>query len=192
MISTAFYRHPFYCHVVIGFAISSPDNSIQLDTTHMIWTINYCNNWNKFYKKKTAHSLLTDWGRVRHIFVSKLTTIGSGYGLSPGRLQATIWTNAGILLIGPFETSFNEILIEMYTFSFKKMHLKMSSGKWRVLCLGLNVLIQVQGTVLHALLSLLGDFPLGLPQTRTFSMYFSHQMNWFVLERLFEKLHSIY
>ena len=32
------------------------------------------------------------------------------------------------------------MLIEIHTFSFKKIHLKMSSGKWRPLCLGLNVL----------------------------------------------------
>ena len=30
--------------------------------------------------------------------------------------------------------------IEIYTFSFKEMHLKMLSGKWRPFCLGLNVL----------------------------------------------------
>ena len=31
----------------------------------------------------------------------ELTIIGSDNGLSPGRCQAIIWTNAGILLIGP-------------------------------------------------------------------------------------------
>ena len=74
--------------------------------------------------------LLTHWGRVTHICVSKLTTIDSDNGLSPDRRQAIIWTNAGILLIGPLGTNFNEILIEINTFSFKKMHLKMS-WKWR-------------------------------------------------------------
>ena len=78
-------------------------------------------------------------GRVTHICVSKLTTIGSDNGLSPGRRQANIWTNAGILLIGPLGTNFIEILIRIQTFSFKKMHLKMSSAKWRPFCLGLNV-----------------------------------------------------
>ena len=58
---------------------------------------------------------------------------------SPGRRQAIIWTNAGILLIGPLGTNFSELLIEIQTFSFKKMHLKMSSVKWRPFCLGLNV-----------------------------------------------------
>ena len=84
---------------------------------------------------------LTHWGRVTHICVVKLTIFGSDNGLSPGRRQAIIWTNAGILLIGPLGTNFIEILIGIQTFSFKKMHLKMSSEKWRPFCLGLNVLM---------------------------------------------------
>ena len=83
---------------------------------------------------------LTHWGRVTHICVSKLPIIGLDNGLSPGRRQAIIWTNDGLLLIGPLETNFSEILIEIHTLSFKEMHLKMSSGKWRPFCLGLNVL----------------------------------------------------
>ena len=83
---------------------------------------------------------LTHWGRVTHIYVGRLTIIGPDNGLSPGRRQAIIWTNAGILLIGHLGTNFSEILINIYTFSFKKMHLKMSSGNWRASCLGLNVL----------------------------------------------------
>ena len=83
---------------------------------------------------------LTHWGRVTHICVSKLTIIGSDNGLSPGRRQAIIWTNTGILLIGPLGTNFSEILIEILIFSFKKMRLKVSSAKRRPFCLGLNVL----------------------------------------------------
>ena len=83
---------------------------------------------------------LTHWGRVTHICVSKRTIIGSDNGLSPSRRQAIIWTNAGILLIGPSGTNFSEILIEIITFSLKKMRLKVSSAKWRPCCLGLNVL----------------------------------------------------
>ena len=83
---------------------------------------------------------LTHWGRVTHICVSKLTIIGSDNGLSPGRRQAIIWTNAGILLIRPLGTNFNEILIEILTFSLMKMRLKVSSAKWRPFCLGFNVL----------------------------------------------------
>ena len=86
-----------------------------------------------------SNVVLTHWGRVT-ICVSKLTIIGSDKGLSPGRCQAIIWTNAGILLIGPLGTDFSVILIEIYSFSFKKMLLKMSSAKWRGFCPGLNIM----------------------------------------------------
>ena len=69
-----------------------------------------------------------------------ITINGSDNGLSPERRQAITQTNARILLIGPLGTDFSKILIEIYTFSFRKMHLKMLSGKWRQLCLSLNVL----------------------------------------------------
>ena len=83
-----------------------------------------------------------------------LTIIGSNNGLSPGRRQAIIWTNAGILLIEPLGTNFSEILVGIQIFTFKKMRLKMSSAKWRPFCLGLNVsnvcgcLVKYDGTTL--------------------------------------------
>ena len=77
---------------------------------------------------------------MTHICVSKQTIIGSENGLSPGRRQAIIWTNAGVLLIGTLGTNFNEILIEIRKFSFKKMGLNVSFAKWQSFCLGLNVL----------------------------------------------------
>ena len=67
---------------------------------------------------------------MRHICVNKVTIIGSDNGLSLGRRQAIIWSNAGKLLIGHLETNFSEIVIKIQTFSFRKMRLKMSSGKW--------------------------------------------------------------
>ena len=72
--------------------------------------------------------------------VGNLTIIGSDNGLSPGRRQAITWTNVGISLIEPIGTNFSEMLIEIHTFSFKKIHLKMSSAKWRPISVGLNVL----------------------------------------------------
>ena len=59
---------------------------------------------------------LIHWGRVTHICIGNLTIIGSDDGLSPSRRQAIIWTNAGILLIGPLGTNFGEISIEIQTF----------------------------------------------------------------------------
>ena len=95
-----------------------------------------CHNENN----NSLSCILTHWGRVTHICVSKLTIIVSDNGLSPGRRQDIIWPNTGILLIWTSGTNFSEILNEIRTFSFKKMHLKMSSGKWRPSCLSLNVL----------------------------------------------------
>ena len=77
---------------------------------------------------------------MTHICISKLSIFGSDNGLSPDRRQAIIWTNAGILLIGPLGTNFSETLIEILTSSVKKMRMKVLSAKRRQFCLGLNVL----------------------------------------------------
>ena len=82
------------------------------------------------------NSLLTHWGRVTYICVSKLTIIGSDNGLSPDRRQAIIWTNAGISLFGTLETNFSKISIWIKILSIKETDLKMSSGKCRPFCLG--------------------------------------------------------
>ena len=66
---------------------------------------------------------------MTHICVSKLTIIGADNDLSPGRRQAIIWTNAGILLIGPLRTNFSEIAIGILTYLLKKIRLKMSFAK---------------------------------------------------------------
>ena len=93
------------------------------------------------FKALNAFNLiLTHWGRVTHICVSKLTIIGSYIGLSPDRRQAIIWTHAGLLLIGPLGTNLSGILIEIQTFSVKKMRLKVSSAKLRPFFIGLNEL----------------------------------------------------
>ena len=82
----------------------------------------------------------THWGRATPPFVSNLPIIGSDNGLSPGRYQAIIRTNAGILLIEPLGANFSEILMVIHAFSFTKLYLKLSSAIWQSFCLGLNVL----------------------------------------------------
>ena len=62
---------------------------------------------------------LSHCGRDTQMCVSKLTIMGSNNGLSPGRRQVIIWINAEILLIELLWT-YSEILIEIYTFSFKE------------------------------------------------------------------------
>ena len=69
------------------------------------------------------------WSRVPRIYlyVSKMTIFGLDNCLSFGQHQAVIWTNAG--LIRTLAANFSEILSEISTFSFKKMHMKMSPTK---------------------------------------------------------------
>ena len=84
---------------------------------------------------------LTRWGRLTHICVSQLNIIGSNNDLSPGRRQAIIWLNAGILKIRTLGANFGDILSEINTFLFNKKHLKTSSEKCLAFCLGLSVLM---------------------------------------------------
>ena len=67
-------------------------------------------------------------------------SIGSDNGLAPIRRQAIILTYAGLLSTGTLPTNFTEILIKIQNFSFMKMHMKISSAKWRPFCLSLNEL----------------------------------------------------
>ena len=92
---------------------------------------------------------LPHWGQMTHISVSKLTINGSDNGLSHGRRQPIIWTNAWVLLIGPLGINISGISIEIYIFSFKKMHFKLLSGNWWQICLGLNVLNKWQGVSIN-------------------------------------------
>ena len=74
-------------------------------------------------------NVLTHWGRVTHICVSKLSINGSDNGLWPGQCEAIIRINAGNLLIGPFITNFSKILIEIHiNFDSRKYILKWRLG----------------------------------------------------------------
>ena len=68
--------------------------------------------------------------------------IGPDNGLSPIRRQAIIWTNDGMLLIGPLGTNSSAILIKIQIFLLNNMRLKMSAVKWRTFCPGSNLLMQ--------------------------------------------------
>ena len=127
--------HPIFNPQGRIYGLGGTGQLIKYDIPPTICT-SFTTLWSGVWRLALIH-----WGRVTHICVSKRTIIGSDNGLSPGRRQAIIWTSAGILLIGSWGTNFSEIFIGNQIFSFKKMHLKMSSAKWRPFCLGLNVLI---------------------------------------------------
>ena len=89
------------------------------------------------------------WVNSLRLSVSEIIITGSNNGLLPGQHQVIIWTNAEVLLIGPLGINISEILIEIYTISFKKMHLKMSSAQCCLFHFGLNDLTwRLQGAVL--------------------------------------------
>ena len=119
----------WYIYIYIYWVVS---NGVRISKTHCKISSKQIDKIiNIYYKNCKFGTWLTHWGRMTHMCVGNLTIIGSDNGLSPGRRQAITWTNVGILLIGPLGTHFSEMLIEVHTFSFKKFHLKMSSGKWR-------------------------------------------------------------
>ena len=92
------------------------------------------------YSQVYIITTFTHWGRVMHIWINKLTVIGSDDVLSPDRRQVIIWTNAGKSLIRILGTNFSKIFREIKAFSFKKIHSNMLSAKWRQFGLGTNVL----------------------------------------------------
>ena len=61
-------------------------------------------------------------------------SVGSGNALSPIRRQAITRTNAHLLSIGPYGRNLSDIPVKIQNFSFQKMHLKISSAKWRPFC----------------------------------------------------------
>ena len=56
-------------------------------------------------------------------------SITSGKSLSAVRHQAISGTNANLLSIGLVRTNLSEIRFKIYSFSFKEMHLKVSSAE---------------------------------------------------------------
>ena len=56
-------------------------------------------------------------------------SVGSGSGLSPVRRHVIIWTNAWYLSIGLLGTHFIETQFGIQSYSFKKMHWKLSSAE---------------------------------------------------------------
>ena len=83
--------------------------------------------------------LLTHWGRMTHLYVSKLTRIGSHNRLAPWPAPSHYLTQCWDIVNSNPRNWLRWILSKIHTSSFKKMHLKMSSAKWRQFCLGLNV-----------------------------------------------------
>ena len=81
--------------------------------------------------------------------------IGSDNGLSPIRHQAIMYTNAGLLLSGPFGTNFSEIFIKIWLFLSWKQN-------WIIICE--MVAILSRGTWINHLNCILSCETIGLGQ----------------------------
>ena len=61
--------------------------------------------------KMASYQISVSWWIQNDAYIrQKLTIISPDNGLSPGRRQAIIWTNAGVVLIWPLGTTFSENL----------------------------------------------------------------------------------
>ena len=127
------------------------------------------------------------------MWVFPTTIIASDNGLSPAQRQTIIWTNAGILVIGPLGINFSKILIAIQTFSFKKMHLKISCAKKRLFRLGLNVLINyvIIGSDNGQTYKLLPEPMLQLDPYKQISVQGLFKMQWFSLKKNYLELLSV-
>ena len=87
---------------------------------------------------------LAHWGWVKKMVVVLQTTYSNAFSSMEILVFWLIffwrWHLRVLLIISI--TNVSEILIEIHTFSFRKMHLKLSSVKWQPFLLSLNVLIQ--------------------------------------------------
>ena len=105
--SSSYCSWYFYCVVkMTDFVIFARKWKCHFTCMQIYLDINLF--WIRIHNRNSSYlhvTTLTHWGRATHIYVGKLTIIGSDNGLSPGRRQAIIWTNAGILLIGPLGTN---------------------------------------------------------------------------------------
>ena len=89
------------------------------------------------------------------------------------------------------ETNFTEILIEILTFPFKKMRLRVSSAKWRPFCLGLNVITDSGSPVITTeifvrKLTILCPKP-SMSMVIYNSIFVGHILSWFMKDNIIRK-----
>ena len=116
-VPTVHFRVTFNTrNVSTKYFYTSPDNItvviyVKFVVIILIIMKSYVDNFAWSLHSTCGNLGLTHWGRVTHICVGKLTITGSDNSLSPGRHQAIIWTNAGMLLVGTLGPNLSEILI---------------------------------------------------------------------------------
>ena len=117
-------------------------NTRWLCTYNFVWGVTMQNAWYRsipYCGMRIAYHFysfnsLRPTDRVTHICDSKLTSTGSVSGLSTGWFEAIIWTDAGLLWIGPLWTNFSDILIIFFLFLFVLKHTRREA--WSISLMG--------------------------------------------------------
>ena len=130
-------RHPAHYDVTVMRHQVIPDPYLTITETHLKISQIHRFHLQASHLQIGDINLLTHWGRVMHICMSKLNIIGSDNGLSPARYQAIIWTNDVLLSPRPYGMKF---YLKFKGFHSRKYIWKCRLRKWRPFCLGLNVL----------------------------------------------------
>ena len=94
--------------------------------------------------------VLTHWGLVMHICHQPRPSLVQIMACRLFGAKPLSKPMLGYCELNSLRTNFSEILIKIQNFSLRKIHLKISSVKWRPYCLGLNVLT-VEAVTLAAL-----------------------------------------
>ena len=87
---------------------------------------------------------LIHWGQVMHICVSKLRHHWLRQWLLACLAPNHYFDQCWLVVISPSRTYLNEILLDIQSFIFKKMHLKMLCAKWQPSCPGLKMLASIR------------------------------------------------
>ena len=116
MESNYAFEYTFYYNMIYNKKNDKWCNAIQPNTSRvdfgqMIPRSKPVRNRTTFRRRAVQH--FTHWGRE-----TQLTIIGSDNGLSPGRHQAILWTNAGIL--NPYEQNSVKSLSKFINFHSRK------------------------------------------------------------------------
>ena len=120
-----------YCMYVCGCKSTFPDRIWR----YAFWNavIQSIDFYSRTLKTQSAQLIEAEWRIYATVNLPSLVQIMACR-------HVIIWAKAGIFLIPIPETNFNEIWREIHTFSFKKMHFKMSSMERRSFYPGLSVL----------------------------------------------------
>ena len=120
----------------IYFRPSPPCITIPISTQQHMWCVCYACMISDIDSSPPSATYMRRWILSALVQIMACRLFGAKPFSKPMLGQYQLWH---------VRTKFSETLIKMQHFSFTKIHLKISSGKWRPFCLDLNVLMVFTG-----------------------------------------------